>query len=305
MFPNFIPIAANNLTESASINLVEKMELANITTPLTSQPIKSTYVHQGSGGTPILLLHGFDSSLLEFRRLLPLLAAKNETWAVDLLGMGFTERIPDLPISPAIIKIHLYYFWKTLIQQPVILVGASMGGAAAIDFALTYPDVVEKLVLLDSAGLTNQPLSGKFMFPPMDYLATAFLRNPRVRQSISKAAYYNKNFANADAQICAALHLECPGWSQSLIAFTKSGGYGSFAAQLHQLKQQTLIIWGENDNILGTKDAGKFAEAITNSSLVWIKNCGHVPHLEQPQITAEHILTFESPQFRTYALPPY
>jgi pimeloyl-ACP methyl ester carboxylesterase len=43
---------------------------------------------------------------------------------------------------------------------------------------------------------------------------------------------------------------------------------------------------------LGTDDAYKFKEAIANSQLIWIKDCGHVPHLEQPQITAKHILEF-------------
>lgn len=108
---------------------------SDIATPLTNQPVATTYVKQGSGGTPILLIHGFDSSVLEFRRLLPLLSGDNETWAVDLLGFGFTDRLSGIAsYSPTAIKTHLYYFWKSLINQPVILVGASMGGATAIDF---------------------------------------------------------------------------------------------------------------------------------------------------------------------------
>jgi len=51
-------------------------------------------------------------------------------------------------------------------------------------------------------------------------------------------------------------------------------------------------LWGEDDRILGTKDAEKFQQAILQSKLAWIKDCGHVPHLEQPQIAAEHILNF-------------
>jgi pimeloyl-ACP methyl ester carboxylesterase len=249
-------------------------------------------VRQGRGGIPILLLHGFDSSLLEFRRLLPLLAQENETWTVDLLGFGFTERLPGLSFSPAEIKTHLYSFWQTLIQQPVILVGASMGGAAAIDFTLSYPEVVQQLVLLDSAGLANSPVTGKFMVAPLDYLATEFLRNARVRQNISRAAYYDKSFASQDAQICTALHLSCPKWREALIAFTKSGGYGNFSAQLWQIEQPTLIIWGRRDRILGTKAAEQFAQTLSNSQLIWIENCGHIPHLEQPQITARYILGF-------------
>src|SRR3712207_3929497 len=116
-----------------------------------------------------------------------------------------------------------------------------MGGAAAIDFALSYPQCVQKLVLLDSAGYKAPPNIGKFMFPPLSNLATAFLRNPKVRQRISMNAYYDKSFASLDAQLCAALHLKSQGWHQALIAFTKSGGYTSFGEKLSQVNQPTLI----------------------------------------------------------------
>ena len=292
MFPEYIPTEAHQLTEDTSINLVKQIKIAPIQTSLTTEAINTSYVQQGTNGTPILLLHGFDSSLLEFRRLIPLLAAQQQTWAVDLLGFGFSDRISNIPYGADAIKPHLHYFWKSYIQQPVILVGASMGGAAAIDFTLTYPEAVAKLVLLDSAGLGKQPIVGKFMFSPLDYWATEFLRNPKVRQNISKAAYYDKSFANLDAQTCAALHLKCANWNQALIAFTKSGGYGSFANKVKNIRQQTLILWGRQDKILGTKDADKFTKLIPNNKLVWLENCGHVPHLEKPALTAQEILSF-------------
>jgi pimeloyl-ACP methyl ester carboxylesterase len=289
---SFLPSTIAQLTESTSIALAQSIEQIPITTPLSQQPIATTYVRQGCGGTPILLLHGFDSSVFEFRRLLPLLAAENQTWIVDLLGFGFTERLAGIPFSPTAIKTHLYYFWKTLISEPMILVGASMGGAAAIDFTLSYPESVKKLVLLDSAGYTTPPSIGKFMFPPVGYLATSFLSNPKIRQKISINAYHDRSFASLDAQLCAALHLKSQGWHQALIAFTKSGGYSSFGEKLSEIKQPTLILWGESDRILGTGDAYKFKEAIAHSQLIWLKDCGHVPHLEQPQMTAKHILEF-------------
>lgn len=292
MFADFLPDLAKQLIEPTSISLAQSIERQVIATPLSNSAIATTFVHQGSGGTPILLLHGFDSSVLEFRRLLPLLATKNETWAVDLLGFGFTDRIAEIPLSITAIKTHLYYFWKHLITQPVILVGASMGGAAAIDFTLTYPKVVKKLVLIDSAGFTSSSAMGKFMFPPLDYLATEILRNPRIRDRISRSAYKDKKLASRDALLCGALHLQLPSWRQTLIAFTKSGGYSSFKDKLADIQQPTLILWGEDDCILGTTDANKFKSAIVQSQLVWIKDSGHVPHLEQPQVTAQHILDF-------------
>ncbi len=286
----FLPFAAKKLTEKTSIDLVNRIKFEDVSTPLSLQPISTSYVSWGEGYTPILLLHGFDSSLLEYRRLLPILCQHYPTWAIDLLGFGFTKRNTDLRFSPENIKSHLYYTWKTLIKKPVILVGASMGGATAIDFTLTYPDAVSKLVLIDSAGLAAPPKIGKFMFPPLDYLSTAFLRNLKVRQKISESAYYDKSFASKDAQLCAALHLNCEKWSQALISFTKSGGYGSFKEKIVNLKQETTIIWGESDKILGTKDANKFKELIPNSQLIWIPKCGHVPHLEKAELTANAIL---------------
>lgn len=290
MFPSYIPAEATNLTESTSIAIAKQIKQIAIATPLNQSDIATTYVGEGTDSTPILLLHGFDSSLLEFRRLLPLLAAQCSTYAVDLLGFGFTERNLEIPLNPQNIKIHLHRFWETVIKQPMILVGASMGGATAIDFSLDYPDAVKQLVLIDSAGLAKQPAIGKFMFPPIDTFATEFLRNAKIRQSISRAAYFEKNLASLDTQACAALHLNCQNWNKSLIAFTKNGGYGSFSQQISRIQQPTLIIWGKQDKILGIKDAVRFEQKIPHSKLVWIDCCGHVPHLEKPETVAREIL---------------
>ena len=284
---------AQKLTESTSIDLFQQIEFLPLVTSLTDHPIHTSYVVAGNPDKPaVLLLHGFDSSLMEYRRLLPLLSEHYQVWVLDLLGFGFTQRHRNVKYSPETIKTHLYHFWSEAIAKPVTLIGASMGGATAIDFTLTYPSAVEKLILLDSGGLTKQPVIGKFLFPPLGFLATEFLRNLKVRQSISQTAYCNKKFANEDALTCAALHLLCDNWNNALISFTKSGGYGSFAESLDQLRIPSLIIWGENDKILGVKPASQFAELIQESNLLWIENCGHVPHLEKPEMTAQHIINF-------------
>jgi pimeloyl-ACP methyl ester carboxylesterase len=280
-----ITTAAQALTENAAISQFDQLQFQPISTQ--SQEISTSYVQLGSGGTPILLLHGFDSSVMEWRRLQPLLALESETWAVDLLGFGFTERATGLNFSPAGICEHLHNFWQTMIQRPMIIVGASMGGAAAIDFTLKYPQAVEKLVLIDSAGLQQPPKIGKLMFTPLDRLATSFLNNSKIRQGVSKAAYFDAVWASEDARVCAALHLQCVGWRKALIVFTKSGGYGNFGDLLSELLQPVLILWGRQDQILGVKDADRFKQLLPHSKLVWVENCGHVPHLEQPQVTAE------------------
>jgi pimeloyl-ACP methyl ester carboxylesterase len=290
--PEFLPASVKQLTAADSIEFAADIQRVKIETSLISQPIQTSYVFQGTGGIPIVFLHGFDSSILEFRRIMPLIAVKQEVWAIDLLGFGFTERLVDCPFSTASIDTHLYATWQTLIQQPMILVGVSMGGAAAIEFTLNHPEAVHKLILIDSAGSTQPPKIGKFLVTPLANLATKFLATPSVRQSVSEKAYFDKALATADARLCAALHLEMPNWSEALIAFTRSGGYGYVINRLAEIKQETLILWGDNDRILGTKPAQQFVDNLPNSRLEWIASCGHVPHLEQAKITADLILDF-------------
>jgi len=240
----------------------------------------------------MLLLHGFDSSVLEYRRLLPLLRDRFQIWALDLLGFGFTERLPGLRFDAAAIQAHLDAFWQSQIDEPVVLVGASMGGAAAIRFALARPESVRALVLIDSAGIAPGPAIAKLLLPPLDYLAAEFLRRPRVREGICKAAYCDKRLVTEDTKLCAALHLALPGWHRALSSFAKSGGFPSIAPQLGQLATPALILWGDSDRILGTKDAEVFASGIPGSKLVWVERSGHVPHVEAAATVANEILSF-------------
>ena len=292
MFPSFLPASVGQLTEPNSIDLASQIQRVEIATSLVSQTISTSYMCQGTGGVPIVFLHGFDSSLLEFRRIIPIIAAQQQVWAIDLLGFGFTERLADCPFSSASICTHLQAFWQQMINQPMILVGVSMGGAAAIEFTLKYPQAVDRLVLIDSAGFSQPPAMGKFLIQPLGRLATKFLSSSNVRQAVSEKAYFDKVFATADAQLCAALHLEMPRWSETLITFTRSGGYGYLIDRLPEIHQETSIVWGRQDRILGSSPAEKFQRSLTNSQLYWVDNCGHVPHLEQPIITVKLILDF-------------
>jgi pimeloyl-ACP methyl ester carboxylesterase len=303
---NGIPLQTEGLSEPASWSLLSTIQVKSIAfqaplnTPSTPQltTIATTYVQAGEdddprltiGHRPILLLHGFDSSVMEYRRLLPQLSPDREIWAMDLFGFGFNQRPANVPVSPATIKAHLHGFWQTCIQRPMVLVGASMGGAAAIDFALSYPEAIASLILLDSAGWQDGGTMGRFLVPPLGYLATSFLANPKVRQRVSEQAYANPVYASPDAQVCARLHLASPGWRSALISFTRNGGYGSMRSHLGALTTPTTLVWGRQDRILGVRDTEAFYQALPNGTLHWVENCGHVPHLEQPEQTAEIII---------------
>ncbi len=292
MYPSFLPPLVNQLTEPAAIDFAKSLQQEAIATPLRSEPILTSFTQAGTGDIPILLIHGFDSSVLEYRYLMPKLAEHHEVWAVDLLSFGFTERPAELAFNPETICAHLYSFWQQKINRPVLIIGASMGGAVALDFALNHPDAVSQITLLDSAGLAPKPFSRFVMVPPLDRWATGFLGSMNVRRKICLSAYYDKSRVNEDAVICGAMHLGCDRWQATLIAFTKGGGYGSFYPRLKGITQPTLILWGKQDQILGTKDPLKFEKGIPNSTLEWIPDAGHLPHVEQTDLVLEKILAF-------------
>ena len=296
-FPDFLPQDVNLLTDTMSIAFAQSIERMVIPLTIGSRnfTVDTAFVRaikaENKSEPPILLLHGFDSSMLEFRRLLPKLAIDRSVFAIDLLGFGFTDRKGIEVITPEIIKAQVYGFWQSVMgRQPMTLVGASMGGAAAIDFALTYPELVKQLVLLDSAGFAKAPVLAKYMVPPLSDWATNFLRSPNVRRGVSLRAYADPAFVTADAECCAALHLQMPNWSEGLAMFTRSGGYGFLSDRISEISTPTQIIWGRQDRILGTKDAARFERTIVNSTLYWLDDCGHVPHLEKPEKTARIIL---------------
>lgn len=286
MLADFLPSQAQLLKEEA-VTFAQRIQRELIITQLTTQAIATAFVCQGEG-TPIVLLHGFDSSVLEFRRLLPLLAQHHQTWAIDLLGFGFTQRIRGIEYNSETIKTHLYATWRTLINQPVLLVGASMGGATAIDFTLSHPEAVEKLALINSVGFSGDFPIGKLLFPPFDRLAVEYWRQRKLQ------ALFWSNFgqsASTDAIRCASLHLEMPDWEEALLSFMKSGGYSYLADKICKIAKPTVILWGDRDHTLGTNDAEKFQQAIAHSQLIWLHG-GHVPQLEQPEIVASYLLSF-------------
>ena len=94
---------------------------------------------------------------------------------------------------------------------------------------------------------------------------------------------------------------KCPQWQEALIAFTKAAGYNFLSQRIQAITCPTLVIWGQQDKILGTKDAQRFEQTIPHCELVWVPDCGHVPHLEKPHITAEAISRGVHPESRKSA----
>ena len=247
------------------------------------QPFPVAVVGQGP---PLLLLHGFDSSFLEFRRLVPLLREQFQLFIPDLFGFGFSPRPPQANYGPEAVLLHLDALLEQLnADRPIGVIGASMGGAVAVELARRQPDAIGALLLLAPAGLTGRPMP---VPPLLDRLGAWFLGRPGVRRGLCRQA-----FADPDGQVgppeeqIASLHLQCPGWAEALAAFARSGGFAGCGAPLPP--QPLHVIWGADDRIL-RPPLKQAAETLLQHPAETFEACGHLPHIDQPQRVADRCL---------------
>jgi len=276
--------------ESAKISLLDPLAL-NLANDVKWVKLNENWnslkfpVVIGGKGQPMLLLHGFDSSFLEFRRIYESLKRNFQVIIPDLLGFGFSPRCATTEYDPSKIVSYLVDLTKALqITKNLKIIGASMGGSTALKFAFEMPDSVDKMILLSPAGLFGEPKSIPF---PINHIGASFLGLPQVRKSLCRQAFaFPDTCVGEMEEQIASIHLGCKGWRNSLASFAKSGGF----AGTHKYIQNIPIkaVCGENDRILGKKEIKKIRK-IKKLNFVGLQNCGHLPHLDLPSLSSKII----------------
>jgi pimeloyl-ACP methyl ester carboxylesterase len=245
-------------------------------------------------GPPVLLLHGFDSSFLEFRRLAPLLASGVQLFIPDLYGFGFCPRPSGGDYSPSGVLRHLEVLAREIGGRnpaPLGLIGASMGGSVAVELARRLPEQVNRLLLLAPAGLTGRPMP---LPPLLDGLGVRFLALPGVRRGLCRTAFADPDAAVGAAELeIASLHLQSPGWADALRRFARSGGFAGGGSPLPN--QPITVLWGANDRILRAPQK-RAALALLGERVRELDACGHLPHLDQTATVAATWLDAPSQQ---------
>ena len=127
----------------------------------------STAVLEAGDGPPVVLLHGQGGWAGMWLPVVPELADGHHVVAPDLPGLGASE-VPDGPPDAALVLRWLGALIERTCQAPPVLVGASLGGSIAARFAITHPDRLSRLVLVDSGSLAR--------FRPAPGLALAMIR---------------------------------------------------------------------------------------------------------------------------------
>ena len=278
--------AASTLIDPQACELASHVCWEHLDAPVADEyPV----VRKGTGPL-VLMLHGFDSCHLEFRRLAPLLIADHSLVIPDLYGFGFSPRHSGANEGPEAVMTHLAALLANLPQdQPIGVIGASMGGAVAMELARRHPTRIDRLLLLSPAGLDGKPMP---VPPLLDQLGVWFLGRPGVRRGLCRQAFADPDASVGPAELeIASLPLQVPGWGPSLAAFARSGGFAACGAPL---PSQTLqVLWGNQDRILRAPQK-RAAQELLGSRLEFVDQCGHLPHLDQAELVAQRWRALEA-----------
>ncbi|XP_028803585.1 uncharacterized protein LOC114758681 isoform X2 [Neltuma alba] len=295
-FPSFLPKEVEKIKDPFARNLAKRIQRLPVPVKFSENLIMSSCVKplKQSKENPVVLLHGFDSSCLEWRYAYPLLEdAGFEAWAVDILGWGFSD-LEKLPPCDVVSKRNHFYqqFWNSYIRRPMILVGPSLGSAVAIDFAVNYPEAVEKLVLIDASVYAEGTGNLATLPRAVAYAGAYLLKSTPLRLYANYLTFSDIPFnTSLDWTNVGRLHCLLPWWEDATVDFMTSGGY-NVASEIGKVKQKTLIIWGENDRIISNKLAVRLHCEVPDAIIRQISNCGHLPHVEKPDSVVKLIVEF-------------
>jgi len=252
------------------------------------------YVRKGSG-PPVVLLHGFASSLYTWKDVLPALAAGHDVVALDLPGFGGSS-IPR-PLQAASYPAVVLAVMDHLGLGRASLVGNSLGGSVAVATAGEHPERVDRLVLIDSAGFNfdagDRPWLLRVIAAPG--VAAAAERLPVRRRLVAaglRQVFFRDALVTQERVDEYAAPMLRPGAARAAAELLGNPGPPDFAALMARVRAPTLVIWGREDTWIPVAHAGRFTAAIPGATAVVLDACGHTPQEEKPAEVAALLRKF-------------
>lgn len=239
----------------------------------------------------IVLLHGTSASLHTWNDWAPQLEVDYCVIRMDLPGFGLTGPFMDKGV--AYTADNYAAFVKQVLDRLYIerasLVGNSLGGKVAWLTAALYPQRVDKLILIDSVGYPANPKHVPIGFklaryPVLDPIIKHVLPRSVVQKSL--LSVYADDSKVTDSLVERYFELTLREGNRSALSrrmreFDSSGQQD----KIKQLTLPTLILWGEQDDLIPVENAKRFHQDIKGSQLVMFDNLGHVPQEEDPEAT--------------------
>lgn len=232
------------------------------------QADKFKFLEEGEG-EPLILLHGLFGALSNFQDL------------IEYFRHHYKVVVPMLPLldldllhtSVSGLQKYVHKFIEYRDYKDVHLLGNSLGGHVGILHVLKHPERIKSLTLTGSSGLFENgmgdtyPKRGDYEYIKKKTEQTFYDPATATKEIVDEVFDTTNNRLKVI----------------KIIALAKSAIRNNLGEELNQIKQPTLLIWGNNDTVTPPFVAREFQRLIPNSELHFIDKCGHAPMMEVPQ----------------------
>ena len=261
--------------------------------------VRVHYRDQGNrAGRTVVLVHWFSASLHAWEPWVTRLSKDYRIISLDLAGHGLTRTPAGYQISTEGQVAVVDGLTRRLGVQRFVLGGNSMGGGVAWNYALTHPERLEGLVLVDSVGL---PAEGKREGAPLVFKLLANPVGRAVLKSIDlrpmaekglKQAYFDETLVTPALVDRYANLAMAPGRRELIMGGQSRPRQAVTRARLAKIATPTLVMSGANDALVPVSAAEALAAAIPGAKLIIYPGVGHVPMEQIPERSAGDLKAF-------------
>jgi pimeloyl-ACP methyl ester carboxylesterase len=247
------------------------------------------YVDLGDGGIePIVFVHGLGGQWQNWLENIPRAALERRVIAMDLPGFGRSP-MPRERVTISGYGRCVDALCDKLSLGRVDMVGNSMGGYIAAEVAIQVPERIDQLILVSAAGITSADIArrpiitaGRIATVMVSYGAARHRQiasRPKSRHLALALVARHPSLLKADLAYEGFFKgAGKPGFDDALRACLEY----DFRDRLPEIRQPTLIVWGEKDSIIPVRDAHEFERLIPDSRKVVMQDTGHIPMAERP-----------------------
>lgn len=251
-------------------------------------------------GDPILCLHGLGANIFTWRHFITPFSLNNELILVDLKGFGASPKPYDKDYS---IEDHADEIYKIILGdnlKKLTLIGNSLGGGVALLLAIRLceqdPARLSKLVLIASGGYEEYlPRYLKLVRSVLGVLIVYLSPSKLAAKFVLRACFYDRKKITREQVNAYAVPIASPGGRHALLQTAKQcipPNIDEILAKLRTITVPTLILSGREDRVIPVKVAELLHQAIPNSTLELIDQCGHIPQEEKPDEAVAKISRF-------------
>jgi pimeloyl-ACP methyl ester carboxylesterase len=241
----------------------------------------------------VILLHGFGASLDTWEPWAAIMSEHYRVIRYDLPGFGLTGPDPSGDYSDARSMEILAALMDHLGIAQASLIGNSLGGKIAWNFAVAYPDRVDRLVLVSPDGFASPGFEydKKPKLPAMLKLLPYTLPRPMLRMNLAIAYADKSRLTNTILDRYEDMML-APGDRAAMLDRMQQVMLQNPEPLLRRIQAPTLLLWGEKDGMIPFSNAADYLRDIPNAKLVPLPGLGHVPFEEAPAESLPPVMAF-------------